>query len=206
VRRTWANWTAASFHHWIEREIPKAGTAAALKPNPRDTPSDRPTVDPTLRLTPWERVVPVEVPRAVPVVRAQLFVSAWETVWELECVVEAKLEWLDEVVTVRPTESAAETELPSDSVIASDSVTPWDVVVEDDEPDDDETDEKPPTDWAADQPLESTIDVVSAVPWLATSLTAWLSTVLVPWLVLAVLLQLAESDCVTVWASLCELP
>ena len=68
--------------------------------------------------------MPVDVPRAVPVVRAQLFVSAWETVWELECVVEAKLEWLAVVVTVRPTESAAEIELPSDSVVASDSVTP----------------------------------------------------------------------------------
>jgi hypothetical protein len=84
-------------------------------------------------------------------------------------------------------------------------VTPWDVVVADDDPEDDETDEKPPTDWVADQPLESTIDAVSAVPWLATSLTAWLSTLLMPWLVLAVLLQLAESDSVTVWASLCEL-
>jgi hypothetical protein len=72
--------------------MPKAGTAAALNPNPRDIPNERPTVDPALRLTPWDRVVPVEVPRAVPVVRAQLFVSARETVWELECVVEAKLE------------------------------------------------------------------------------------------------------------------
>ena len=48
--------------------------------------------------------MPVDVPRAVPVDRAQLLVSEWDTVWALEWVVDAKLDVPVEVDTVRPTE------------------------------------------------------------------------------------------------------